>query len=262
MAERREAYNPLLKSYPDSDKVNAVSEGAEVLYLRLLAQSDDAGRYYGEASWILAKLFTARMIAKELTHSDINQRLSELENVGLLHRYQAAGGTYLELLGVFKTLRSDVKPKYLFPQPLTAHVTDAGRIRNDDGPLEPDPEQDQEQEQEPYSAGGAGGEISASEFLEAWNTASGNVKARAISGRRAKALKSRLREPGWREHWLSALAKFPLKCFSDQDGWKPEIDWFLRPDTVTKILEGKYDWSKTNGRSGTTPGAGQRYRGD
>jgi hypothetical protein len=47
-SERRESYNPLLKSYPDSEKVNAVCVGAETLFTRLLAQSDDLAHYYGE----------------------------------------------------------------------------------------------------------------------------------------------------------------------------------------------------------------------
>lgn len=129
---RRESYNPLLKSYPDSDKINSVSEGAEVLYVRLIAQSDDAGRYYGSADWVLAKLFTARMIAGKLTESEVENRLQELENVGLIQRYQAAGGTYLQMVNVCKRIRKDVQPYLSFPKQLTIGVTDTLRTRNVD----------------------------------------------------------------------------------------------------------------------------------
>lgn len=39
------------------------------------------------------------------------------------------------------------------------------------------------------------------------------------------------------------MRKFPLRCFAD-GGWRPDLDWLLRPDSVLSILEGKYDWDK------------------
>lgn len=144
MAPRRESYNPLLKSYPDSDKVNAVSEGAEVLYVRLLAAADDADRYYGDPAMILGKLFTARMAAEQLTAKDISRRLTELESIGLLEHYSAKGTRYIHLLDRFKTLRKDVRPQVVFPEPDTEAVTDAGRSRNGCGPLDLDPDLDPE----------------------------------------------------------------------------------------------------------------------
>jgi hypothetical protein len=101
-----------------------------------------------------------------------------------------------------------------------------------------------------------------SEFLEAWNATSGSRHARAITDKRRRNLRSRAREPCWREAWRNALAKFPLACFCDPTGWKPDVDWFLRPDTVSNILEGKYDWKKSNGKQPERSGGGQRYAGD
>lgn len=137
---RNGSYNPLLKSYPDSDRVNAVSEGAEVLYCRLIAASDDAGRYYGDANWVLSKLFTARSIAGTVTAEDMESRLRELERaeVGLIRRYRVSGMTYLEMPNVYKTLRTDVKRDVRFPDPPevveSSDVTDPGRTRNESGP--------------------------------------------------------------------------------------------------------------------------------
>lgn len=97
------------------------------------------------------------------------------------------------------------------------------------------------------------------EVLAAWNATPGVLQARRIVGKRQTHLAARLRDSAW--DWRAALAKFPLKCFSGEpDGWRPNIDWFLRPDTVTAILEGKYDWSKANGKSNPV-GPGQRYDG-
>lgn len=111
------AYNPLLKTYPDSDKINSVSEGAEVLYVRLIAASDDAGRYYGDPQWVLSKLFTARMIQSEVTVDDIKNRVDELAAAGLLRVYEHGGKSYIELFQAFKTIRNDVPPTILFPEP-------------------------------------------------------------------------------------------------------------------------------------------------
>ena len=39
---------------------------------------------------------------------------------------------------------------------------------------------------------------------------------------------------------LEAAAS-PFCLGAGSRGWKADIDWFLRPDTVTRIMEGKYD---------------------
>jgi|GEM_PF-3714100 len=118
MARRgQHAFNALLKSYPDSMKINSISESAEVLFVRLIAASDDLGHYYGSSEWVCTKLFTHRFLAKQVTFEDLESRLSELESAGLIRRYQSEGGTYLELINVFKSTRSDVNPVVLFPEP-------------------------------------------------------------------------------------------------------------------------------------------------
>lgn len=147
---KSDSWNPLLKSYPDSDKINAVSIGAETLYTRLIAQSDDAAHYYGNTRWIIFKLFTARGIAGQVTENDIAGWIKELESVGLIERYLVDGQEFIELIEVKKCLRSDVKKEIRFPSRDDAkthtgrtrneHVTNPGRVRNESGPLDPDPD--------------------------------------------------------------------------------------------------------------------------
>lgn len=132
--QKRESYNPLLKSYPDSEKINAVSEGAEILYVRLIAQSDDRGRYWGDPQIILAKLFTHRMAAGQLTVRDITNRLIELVQADLIQFYTAGGKQYLQMLNVVKRLRADCAPHLFCPEPDTAVVTTSLRRRDDVGP--------------------------------------------------------------------------------------------------------------------------------
>lgn len=101
------------------------------------------------------------------------------------------------------------------------------------------------------------------EFISAWNNSRGSRPARSLNAKRLRALNARLIEPEW--DWRSALAKFPLQCTADDPhGWQPDLDWFLRPDSVNKILEGKYDWKKggnSNGKQQSRVGPGQRYSG-
>ena len=65
--------------------------------------------------------------------------------------------------------------------------------------------------------------------------------------RKAQA-NARWRDPVWRERWLEALNRAGQSSFLNGDGpqgWVMDLEFFLRPDTVTKILEGKYDDRET-----------------
>lgn len=79
------------------------------------------------------------------------------------------------------------------------------------------------------------------QLVSSWNATPGVVRVAKLTAKRAVAAKARLGDSDW--DWKSALGKFPLRCFAG-GGWTPTFDWFVRPDTVMSILEGKYDWSK------------------
>ena len=89
------------------------------------------------------------------------------------------------------------------------------------------------------------------EVLKAWNETLG--KSARLTAKRAKAIKVRLGEQWWRENWREALGKVrgsPFLMGDNDTGWTANIDFFLKPDTVTKILEGKYD-GKPSGNRGS-----------
>ena len=83
------------------------------------------------------------------------------------------------------------------------------------------------------------------ELQEAWNRiVTQGLRCTKLAGKRAVALKTRNRDPYFREHWLAAMHRItesPFCCGDNQRGWVADIDWFLRPDTVLKLIEGKYD---------------------
>ena len=101
-----------------------------------------------------------------------------------------------------------------------------------------------------------GEETGFEDFQEAWNATPGVRRCIAPNTDRTKAFKTRIGESIFRDNWRAILARFPLPLHASQpDGWKPDADWFLRPNTVTAILEGKYDWTKSNGQHKAQPPA-------
>jgi len=87
-------------------------------------------------------------------------------------------------------------------------------------------------------------------FLKYWNDVAGFQKARKLTASRKKSLGARLKDLDFRQNWVSALdriSKSPFCCGVNDRKWVANLDWFLKPDTLTKILEGKYD-SKTDAK--------------
>lgn len=75
-----------------------------------------------------------------------------------------------------------------------------------------------------------------------------------LTPKRRKQLTTRWRDPHWREHWQEALSRAgPSKFLRGQNdrGWQIDLEFFLRPDTLDKILEGKYDNRNSNTTGGT-----------
>ncbi len=117
MSNPNRRFNALLKTYPDSRKVNAVSEAAEVLYVRLIAASDDGGNYWGDPGWVEARLFTARIQSGSTLDPPAIDRIRELVKVGLLGVYSVEGEKYLHLLDLYRPLKADRKQHLAFPLP-------------------------------------------------------------------------------------------------------------------------------------------------
>lgn len=82
------------------------------------------------------------------------------------------------------------------------------------------------------------------EVIEAWNNLTGLSKCIKFSEDRTRKLKSRLRDPFFAANWRAALNKVQASPFCHGEGgrgWKADIDWFLKPDSCLRVMEGKYD---------------------
>jgi len=81
------------------------------------------------------------------------------------------------------------------------------------------------------------------EIFQLWDSVTKPKRKTAVTRKRITAAKTRLKELEFREGWRDALKSIPLCPFltgNNEREWKADIDWFLKPDSVVKILEGKY----------------------
>lgn len=82
-----------------------------------------------------------------------------------------------------------------------------------------------------------------------WNKcaeAAGLPEARNLTAERTAELEACLEEHGM-EGWVGALEKLLGSDFcqgGNDRGWRADIDWLMKPGSVEKCLEGKYDGRK------------------
>jgi hypothetical protein len=159
----RERWNPLLKSYPDSEKVNAVSISAETMFTRLVAKADDYGNYWASPRMLLSGLFRLRWEHGEVNETDMVRWRNELVTCSrgpLIACYSVDGVDYLHLINSRRRFRADTEPHIEVPREpanlvekaTSEHVTRTNHRRNRDVPLDLDLEVDQDLDQEEPSS--------------------------------------------------------------------------------------------------------------
>jgi hypothetical protein len=88
-------------------------------------------------------------------------------------------------------------------------------------------------------------EDNADSFLDAWNSLPDPFpKLRVISDGRRTAFNARMRGQFWRQNWRAALKRMTESDFcrgKSERKWIADAEFFLRPDSVAKLMEGKYD---------------------
>jgi len=82
-------------------------------------------------------------------------------------------------------------------------------------------------------------------LLDTWNANRGPLPAvKSLSPKRVKVAKSRLHEVPDLDRWVAAVKRIAGSSFCRGEGktaWVANFDWLLRPDTLLKIEEGRYD---------------------
>jgi hypothetical protein len=101
-----------------SDRVNALSVGAEVFYRRLLSVVDDYGRFDGRIVMLKVSCFPLRVdVVRE---ADCSRWIAECEKAGLIVLYAVDGKRYLEVQDFRQAVRAK-QSKYP-PPPDATHM--------------------------------------------------------------------------------------------------------------------------------------------
>ena len=98
--------------------------------------------------------------------------------------------------------------------------------------------------------------LSLESLVDQWNQVEGIQPVRKVTASRRKAFLARAKDPDWLADLPAALKRVGQSAFctgQNDRGWKADIDWFLRPDSVTRILEGRYDDRPSNGNGAGRP---------
>lgn len=274
MAQKKESWNPLLRSYPESRKINSVSIGAETMFTRLIASCDDASNYYGEPSLMLCHLYGRRFAQGEVSDTDTARWRDELVTATLLVCYVVDSETYVHIVNCKKMLRKDINadirfPKFdpstqvLIPQGRNESVTDTARTRNENvSPSSPSAspsaspslfvvslksESDRDGDNTKPSP-----TTLFKQFLKEWNNVNPKyvVHLRSTSpaknGTRLAKFRTRIKDNGWLKDAYEVLrlidtGKRPWLGGNDRGNWKLPIGNLMKnSDVVSEILEGKY----------------------
>lgn len=96
-----------------SERVNQLSEPAELFYRRLMSVTDDHGRYYANRTLLRAHCYPLKV--DSVTEVMVSERLAECQRAGLLIVYVIDGTNYLQLCDYGQRVQSKSK----FPGPPT-----------------------------------------------------------------------------------------------------------------------------------------------
>ncbi len=97
-----------------SERVNRLSERAELFYRRLMSVADDYGRFHAHQTLLRAYCYPMRL--NTVSEADVAGMLKECVDTGLLRVY--GDGRYLEIVKFGQRTRTPSK----FPEPTPAHL--------------------------------------------------------------------------------------------------------------------------------------------
>lgn len=87
---------------------------------------------------------------------------------------------------------------------------------------------------------------SAEALMELWNEMAGKIlpPCRKLTDKRRRAAKARLREFPDREDWTRFIRHILSSAWhtgNNSSGWKANFDWLVKPESIVKFLEGRYN---------------------
>jgi len=77
-----------------------------------------------------------------------------------------------------------------------------------------------------------------------WNMIANVPRCKTVTKNRQKAVRTRMKDRFFRDNWRDAMQRVANSSFctgGGDTGWRADLDWFLKPDSVVKLMEGKFD---------------------
>lgn len=238
--------------YWSDERMATVSLQARLLFLGLLNLADDEGRLRGHPALIRGALFPY----DDLTNAQVDGWLEELAASGRIQRYRVDGESYVWVRNFERHQKIDRPTPSRIPEPsevLDESSTSTRRVLDEPStsPREKllrNREQGKEQgtgNREETSSPVPAAPDAADKLLAFWNQHAHPklARVRSMTSNRKTALRARLKEhkPEELEEAIRRLGASSFCLGGGSQGWVADLDWLLRPGTVAKVLEGKYD---------------------
>jgi hypothetical protein len=238
-----------------SEQVVECSPTARLLFVGIWNFCDDGGIHPASERRVKMEVFPG----DDFTVEQIRGFIDELIQQRLLIEYEADGSVFWLVNGFTKHQKID-KPTCRFPEPdaetLKAVLDmNSATIRRVVGEESTTAHPRKGRESKGMESNGREGReravpaCPAQEITSQFNSTFG-MKCQ-LTKKRHGQLRARWQDAWWRDNWRTALERAGPSRFLNGDndrGWKIDLEFFLKPDTAAKILEGKYD-----NRAGTQP---------
>lgn len=234
--------------YWSDERMATVGLEARLLLIGLLNLADDEGRLRGHPALIRGALFPY----DDLTNAQVAGWLEELEAAGRIQRYQADGESFVWVRNFLKHQKIDHPSASRLPTP-PAESSESPRelSRALASPREKSPRSREQGagigagNREGTSSPAPAAPDAADKLLAFWNQHAHPklARVRSMTSNRKTALRARLKEhqPEELEEAIRRLSASSFCLGGGSQGWVADLDWLLRPGTVAKVLEGKYD---------------------
>lgn len=86
-------------------------------------------------------------------------------------------------------------------------------------------------------------ESSWKQVVKCWNACPRLPRVMVVNATRQKIIAARLRDKFFKEHFQEAILRIvesPFLMGQNDRGWAASFDWFIQPESVVKIMEGRY----------------------
>lgn len=232
-----------------------ISTQAKVLYLAIRSYCAPDGTAYPSGDTLAAALGVSR--------NTVSKYREELERLGLLkceQQHSEAGKFSHNVFTLFDSQASNLPSKdgatdrcpNLPQRSFTAAVDLRAKINPSRTELVPKraigPSLPGFELPEPEPTGQPTG-LDAPE-VKCWNSQEKLQKVKAMTGSRIEHLKARRSDKFWVDNFSAGIFRVARSHFctgKNDRGWRASFDWLLRPDTLVRVMEGRYDNKKEDG---------------